>query len=362
LKASRALLKHISTDSNISAKLNLLHDADDPAENAEIIWLIVTTKKYITDKRKLKPMPIRLPHALLNPESNTVCLIVKDPQRTYKDLVATAELTSTVTKVVGFSKLRAKFKAFESRRRLCDSHDVFLADDRIVTMLPNVLGVTFYRKTSKVPIPVNIGREPSAANMKNQISKALSSTYVHIAPAANTSIRVGLSNFTPEQIAENVEKAVGQLTNKIPGGWSGLRCIYIKTINSPSLPIYMTTEMYADEDVLTPEQEQVRLQNLAKRAAHRKEKKKNKLQKIAERRGLAGVKGALMQCRNTEEKEEGGKENRKKEGGGKEEGEKEKKIGTKRNAEQVEKMGGNGQGKATPRKKKRLAKAANGDA
>lgn len=156
LKASRALLKHISSSSAKPAKPNLLHDKDDPNENAETIWLIAAMKKKITDKQKLKPASIRLPHALINlstTASTTVCLIVKDPQRPYKDMVSTAGLNTTVTKVIGYSKLRTKIKSLQSRLQLCDSHKAFLADNRITALLPNVLGPDFYRKPSKVPIP-----------------------------------------------------------------------------------------------------------------------------------------------------------------------------------------------------------------
>jgi ribosome biogenesis protein UTP30 len=254
LKASRALLKHISSSSAKPAKPNLLHDKDDPNENAETIWLIAAMKKKITDKQKLKPASIRLPHALINlstTASTTVCLIVKDPQRPYKDMVSTAGLNTTVTKVIGYSKLRTKIKSLQSRLQLCDSHKAFLADNRITALLPNVLGPDFYRKPSKVPIPVNLtGKQKTAENIKIQITKALSSTYFHLAPAENTSIRIGLSSFTPEQVAENIEKVVDQLTENIPGKWRGLRSLHIKTANSASLPIYMATETHADENGL----------------------------------------------------------------------------------------------------------------
>jgi ribosome biogenesis protein UTP30 len=242
--------------------------------------LILTSKKYITDQKKLKPSQVRLPHSLLNRETVTVCLIVKDPQRHYKDLVAAASITNTVTKVIGISKLGKKFKSFETRRQLADSHDIFLADDRVVTRLPTTLGATFYRRSSKIPIPVSLARSDSTANLKNQISKALSSTYLHLSPAASTSIRVALSSFSPEQVVENVEKVVKDIVEKkIPGGWKNLKSLHIKSPNSASLPIYMAGEVYGDEDVLKPEEEQKRLMLQAKQAAERKQRKDDKKKK-----------------------------------------------------------------------------------
>jgi ribosome biogenesis protein UTP30 len=72
-------------------------------------------------------------------------LIVKDPQREWKDKVQEANL-SKVTKVIGVGKLRDKFKPFESKRQLCSQYNLFVADDRVVEMLPKILGKTFFLK------------------------------------------------------------------------------------------------------------------------------------------------------------------------------------------------------------------------
>ena len=45
-----------------------------------------------------------------------------------------------VAKVIGISKLRRKYEAYEARRQLCSSFDLFLADDRILPSLPKCLG------------------------------------------------------------------------------------------------------------------------------------------------------------------------------------------------------------------------------
>jgi len=149
-----------------------------------------------------------------------------------------------------------------------------------VTRLPTTLGATFYRKSSKIPIPVSLTRSDSTTNLKNQISKALSSTYLHLSPAASTSIKVALSSFSPEQVVENVEKVVKDIVEKkIPGGWKNLKSLHIKSPNSASLPIYMAGEVYSDEDVLKPEEEHERLMLQAKQAAERKERKDDKKRK-----------------------------------------------------------------------------------
>ena len=44
--------------------------------------------------------------------------------------------------VIGVSKLRAKYESHEAKRALCAAYDLFLADERVVPLLPKLLGAT----------------------------------------------------------------------------------------------------------------------------------------------------------------------------------------------------------------------------
>ncbi|KAI4162512.1 MAG: hypothetical protein LQ342_003927 [Letrouitia transgressa] len=289
LKASRALLKHIQSENTrkeaASNTKNLLKASSEGEhdKDAEPLWLILTTKKYISDQRRLKPGKILLPHSVNQSQTTSVCLITCDPQRTFKDSIAhpsfPATLSPKIQKVIGISKLKARYKSFESRRQLLDEHDVFLADARVITLLPKALGKTFY-KGPKKPVPVNL--EPyktsdTAATKKGAIAKksgsqennksksiapplqiakeierTLSCTLVYLSPAVTTAIRVGLSSFTPTQVAENVDAVVQGMVNKfIPKGWRNIRSVHIKGPNTMALPIWLAEELWTDEgDVL----------------------------------------------------------------------------------------------------------------
>ena len=50
------------------------------------------------------------------------------------------EKIAGVSKVIGISKLRTKFEPFEAKRTLCNSFDLFVADDRVIPSLPKLLG------------------------------------------------------------------------------------------------------------------------------------------------------------------------------------------------------------------------------
>lgn len=48
-----------------------------------------------------------------------------------------------VAKVIGVSKLKGKYEPFEAKRQLCNSYDLFVADDRVVPSLPKLIGMHY---------------------------------------------------------------------------------------------------------------------------------------------------------------------------------------------------------------------------
>ncbi len=85
--------------------------------------------------------PVKYP--LVDPRDSAVCLITKDPQREYKDLLEQAGV-KFINRVVGVEKLKGKFKPFEARRALLRENALFLADDRVIPLLPRLLGKIFF--------------------------------------------------------------------------------------------------------------------------------------------------------------------------------------------------------------------------
>jgi ribosome biogenesis protein UTP30 len=68
-------------------------------------------------KENHKPIRIPLPHPLLDPRNNPVCLLVKDPQREYKDLLEEKKI-KFISRVVGLEKLQGKVRYFTFEYRL----------------------------------------------------------------------------------------------------------------------------------------------------------------------------------------------------------------------------------------------------
>jgi ribosome biogenesis protein UTP30 len=71
-------------------------------------------------------------------------LITKDPQREYKDLLE-AQNIKFISRVLGIEKLKGKWKPFEARRLLLRENGLFLADERVVPLLPKLLGKAFFQ-------------------------------------------------------------------------------------------------------------------------------------------------------------------------------------------------------------------------
>ncbi|KAF9162717.1 hypothetical protein DFQ26_003290 [Actinomortierella ambigua] len=220
-KATKALLTYVETKGAGSNQL---------LEEDQTVWLIVSTKEF-SDVNKAKPHRIPLKHSIL-PADAQVCLFVKDPQRDFKKLLEDKQVKS-VHKVMGVSKLRAKYKPYEAKRQLCASYGLFLADARVVALLPKLLGKTFFLK-KKQPIPVDMTR----GDLKKEIARAIGSTYMHQTSGTCTAIKVGVTSQTAAEITANIDAALPHIIEKIPKQWKNIQSIHLKTNDSIALPIF----------------------------------------------------------------------------------------------------------------------------
>ncbi|KAJ3060919.1 hypothetical protein HDU99_005730 [Rhizoclosmatium hyalinum] len=146
-------------------------DLEDDPSNGKNFWLVVSTKK-MPSSLKIKPAKIPVKHSFSDPDAE-VCLFTKDPQKEYKELLESKGIK--ISKVIGVSKLKADYYSYEAKRKLCDSYHLFLTDDRIVAMLPPLLGKAFFAK-KKHPIPISL----KSRVLEKEIQKARSGTFLHL--------------------------------------------------------------------------------------------------------------------------------------------------------------------------------------
>lgn len=115
--------------------------ANEPREEAQTIQDV--SSHSVCYNFTLLNLRSPIVHPIVDPRVSSVCLITKDPQREYKDLLETHGIRF-ISRVVGIEKLKGKFKPFEARRMLLKENDLFLADERVVPLLPGLLGSKFF--------------------------------------------------------------------------------------------------------------------------------------------------------------------------------------------------------------------------
>jgi ribosome biogenesis protein UTP30 len=203
-----------------------------------------------------------LPHPIYRFEGAEVCLFVKDDPapapdapRTHSAAKARAKAAGVlakggagvgVSKIIGLSKLKQKYEPHEAKRALCRAFDLFLADTRVLPMLPRALGKSFFT-AKKQPVPVELrggpGRDWAAA-----VRKALDATYLHRGGGTCVNIRVGRTSQAPAEVAANAAAALAGALPHLVRGWSGVRSILLKLAGSAALPVYQSLEAAAEEE------------------------------------------------------------------------------------------------------------------
>ncbi|KAJ9478331.1 Ribosome biogenesis protein UTP30 [Pseudozyma hubeiensis] len=233
LKAFRALSAHIARRSKPSSTdLPLDGPSGSLRDPSNTVYLQLTLS-HLSPTSHVKPVRINLPHALHTPGDVSVCLLVKDPQREYKDLLVERGIKS-ISRVVGVTKLKGKFKPFDARRALVQDHDLFLADSRIVPTLPNLCGKVFF-DAKKHPITVNLAKK----GLEEELASAISATTFLQNKGSCTTIKIGyMAKHSPEQLAQNLMAVIPAVLSRVKGGWENVNNIDVKTGNSAALPVW----------------------------------------------------------------------------------------------------------------------------
>ncbi|GAB2211570.1 hypothetical protein Drorol1_Dr00024889 [Drosera rotundifolia] len=203
----------------------------------EFFYLTLTLKE-IPPKSRTNAFKISLPHPLRSSDTES-CLIIDDRKgrltsREAKDRVAVEGVP--VSMVIRLSKLRSDYKAFEAKRKLCDSYDMFFADKRVVSLLGKALGKVFYKK-KKIPVPVELERKGKGA-WKEEVEGVLGSGLLYLGTGTCSVMKVGNVEMGVEEVVENVVAAVDGAVKVVPKGWGNVRSVHLKLAESLALPVY----------------------------------------------------------------------------------------------------------------------------
>jgi len=193
---------------------------------------------------------IKLPHSTL-PETREVCLFVKDLEkglkvdhedsvRHFTSLLADKGVKG-VTQIISLRELKVEYKQYEAKTQLCHRFDQFLADARVIRLLPQFLGKAFYKR-KKLPMQINL----QAKDLPAEFGRCLNTTQLPIKNTGSCStVVVGLTHHTPTQLLENTRAVVDKLVEKYPGGWVNIRSLHLNS-GSTSLPLYVSFRSTAE--------------------------------------------------------------------------------------------------------------------
>lgn len=209
-------------------------------EDEELLYLQVTLKRMPTQSRRDKPICIPLPYPIYTPKSTSLCLFIKDQlaadrQPQLHKRIEHLKKSGLVAKVITVSKLKTKYESFEAKRKLCNEYDLFLADDRVLSTLPKLIGKSFFKK-KKQPVPVKL----RGNDWQAEIHKACSSTHMYSPSGSCINVRIGLSSMSAGQIVGNVKAALPSLVQHIPKQWANVQALYLKSAESVALPVYQS--------------------------------------------------------------------------------------------------------------------------
>ncbi|NXT66260.1 RL1D1 protein, partial [Chaetops frenatus] len=213
---------------------------------SESVHLLVTVWKV---PQVAKVIRIPLPHGT-RPETTDVCLFTKDEpnlsaeqtENLYKKLLLRNGIRS-ISRIISYKTLKKEYKMFEAKRRLLNSFDLFLSDDRIRRLLPSHLGKHFYEK-KKAPLSVNL----KAKDLAKELEKHIQGTTL---PVNNKgccyTTRIGHTGMKVDEIVENIIAATKVIDNKLPKKWKNVKILHLKTLKSVALPIFTANISNLDE-------------------------------------------------------------------------------------------------------------------
>lgn len=251
-KISKALseLKKFVANSNKEEESKAQLFEDELTNDLQIIF---TKKNLFTSKKNFKPKLIHIQDKPKIEEQPRIVLFIRDDviDKELLEKIEESELNSLIEQIITGSDLKSTYKQYEKRRELYSLNDIFLADDSLITTLPKLLGKVFY-DSKKLPIPIKINKENfSIQSVINQVNKISSSIVYSLPRSNNLSVNLGSIETIDESVLKQV---IEHFQNE------ELRSIFIKTNQSPALPLYELDTVYTEDDVKPTDKEEIKAQ------------------------------------------------------------------------------------------------------
>eukprot|EP00922_Rhytidocystis_sp_ex-Travisia-forbesii_P046839 GHVS01069816.1.p1 GENE.GHVS01069816.1~~GHVS01069816.1.p1 ORF type:complete len:300 (+),score=43.78 GHVS01069816.1:216-1115(+) len=161
-------------------------------------WLCLRFRlQYVNTITRSRPLKICLPTPLYNAGQHQVCVIVRDPQRKWKDLFSDHNIKH---KVIGFDKVCKRYNTIKLKRDFKDAYDIFFCDKSVAEKMPRTLGTDFI-KSKRLPISIDLRED----DVEGSLDFALRCAYMYVVKGRNITVRFARTDMTTQQIIQNAQ-------------------------------------------------------------------------------------------------------------------------------------------------------------
>lgn len=250
-RALESLLAHCESDSNLKQDKN--------------IHMIIYTGKKMGIQKDYVPRIIPLRSCKLNkPKDLRILLITKDPSTKYRETLGNDESTSDLFKeIISIKNLKRRFRG-SKMTHIYREFDLIVADFRVHHLLVDILGNRFYHGNKKLPFVIRFSKQTPLKGKKmpdecdpSYVRAQLRSICKNTSYVPNNdnclSVKIGIVGKT--SVAEMIDNAhdvmqfLSDKSKKPQGGVlkGGILSVFVKTSNSPSLPVYEKSQEPVDD-------------------------------------------------------------------------------------------------------------------
>eukprot|EP00922_Rhytidocystis_sp_ex-Travisia-forbesii_P021398 GHVS01031342.1.p1 GENE.GHVS01031342.1~~GHVS01031342.1.p1 ORF type:complete len:296 (-),score=74.08 GHVS01031342.1:333-1220(-) len=214
-------------------------------------WLSLRFRlQYVNTVVKTRPLKIRLPTPLYRSEQHQICVIVKDPQRKWKDLFAKHSLNY---KIIGFDKVTKRYNTIKLKKHFKDAFDIFFCDRKIAHKMPKTLGTDFIR-CKKLPLSIQLQED----NVPICMESCLSCTYANVGKGQSITVRFARTDMTTEEMITNAQTAcekVFEFYSKDTSWRNNIFSVELFTHATCPLPVFVSPSLLAAQQYFLAEQD-----------------------------------------------------------------------------------------------------------
>ncbi|TIA85598.1 hypothetical protein E3P99_03938 [Wallemia hederae] len=253
---SEIIRKSITTLNGISNK-----DTNELIDTEDFLYLQITLNEMKAHSNN-KSINIPIKSTLIDPRTHSICLLTKDPKSDASTTLEKSQI-NFISELISCQELKGKYKSFESQRSLFSQYDLFLADDRILHLLPRFIGKHAF--SSKKPVGVDL----NSKDLKQHLQSAINSTHYTPSKGVCQSIKFSSTNHSVDEQIANLTSVIDFFTHHIQP-LDKIKSINVKLSSSDALPIYIN-------DSFTPKTPTQQLEKRKKSSTSTKSKPKSQI-------------------------------------------------------------------------------------